>query len=279
MGVSLSAIGYFFKTFDETPHIYHSWWRDGQRWDYVDPVVPADLGPRADNTPKTNRIETYVECKLSIDETDFLTYFSNDGNNQTPAINELGLVAFDRSSFGDRATLESLYRPCVKPIIDIAFTNDTGYAEMTPEKKDEFIAYLNGIAHTASETLTELGQKYFNSNLQTLGSDLDSLYIALGGATPSTSTLIDEDTMAQLLDTIKTELSSSSTISVIASYDQYGNYQGETDSYMEIVDGLPYVDDNTDEAQRIKLITYYTFKSIPIEENWETVINYRIYAN
>lgn len=274
------AKSYYIKTFDETPHIYHSWWRDGQRWDYVDPVVPADLGPRADNTPKTNRIETYVECKLSIDETDFLTYFSNDGNNQTPAINELGLVAFDRSSFSDRATLESLYRPCVKPIIDIAFTNDTGYAEMTPEKKDEFIAYLHDIAHTASESLTELGQKYFNSNLQTLGRDLDSLYDALdNNGTPSTSTLINPDTMAQLLDVIKTELSSSSTISVIASYDQYGNYQGETDSYMEIVDGLPYVDDNTDEAQRIKLITYYTFKSIPIEENWETVINYRIYAN
>ena len=37
--------------------------------------------------------------------------------------------------------------------------------------------------------------------------------------------------------------------------------------------------DDMEDGQRIKLITYYTFKSIPIEENWETLINYRIYAN
>ena len=34
-----------------------------------------------------------------------------------------------------------------------------------------------------------------------------------------------------------------------------------------------------DEAQRIKLITYFTFNSIPLQEDWRMKINYRIYAN
>jgi hypothetical protein len=36
---------------------------------------------------------------------------------------------------------------------------------------------------------------------------------------------------------------------------------------------------SSDEAQRIKLITYYTFNSIPLQEDWRLKIYYRIYAN
>ena len=264
------AKSYYIKSFDDTPHIYHSWWRDGQRWDYVDPVVPADLGPRATNGGgKTNRIETYVECKLTIDETDFAAYFSHDGNNQTPAINELGLVAFDRSAYGEQARLERCYATHVKPILDLIFKNH--YDEITIEGRE----YLRDKAHEAYETIYSVAAKYNQENLVYLSENLfNSLYIALND-NPHMSV----DTLTALLEDMKTNLAKPECINVIASYDQYGNYLGETDTYLELVDSIEYDTVNTDEAQRIKLITYYTFKSIPIEENWETIINYRIYAN
>ena len=43
LGVYRQATGstsksYYIKKFDGSPHIYHNWWRDGQKWDYLDPV-------------------------------------------------------------------------------------------------------------------------------------------------------------------------------------------------------------------------------------------------
>jgi hypothetical protein len=68
-------------------------------------------------------------------------------------------------------------------------------------------------------------------------------------------------------------------IGVEAFYNQNGTFQYETDSFLKLLEEDEFASLTTDEAERIKLITYYTFNSIPLEENWKIIINYRIYAN
>jgi hypothetical protein len=254
---------YFIKRFDETPHIYHSWWKDGQKWDVVDPVTPDDLGPDAVNgTGKTDRIETYVECRLSLSDTDCLTYFRSDGNTQTPAINEMGLVAFDTTVDGDRSILETLYTTHIQTILSIAFDNKRR------EEDPAVIDYMKTLAGEAVTVLNEIAvQKYDIENTQP---NLYAFYQTL--QTIQSSEEID-------FDAIQESLSSTDNIEVVALYNQRGDYQHEKDEYMTCLYDEAFDAAESNEAERIKLITYYTFKSIVIEENWETLINYRIYAN
>ena len=262
-GASSFAKSFFIKRFDETPHIYHSWWKDGQKWDVVDPVTPDDLGPDAVNgAGKTDRIETYVECRLSLSETDCLTYFHADGNTQTPAINELGLVAFDTTVDGDRSILEALYTTHIQTILSIVFDNK--------RRADDpaVVDYMKSLTNEAITVLDEIAvQKYDIENTQ---ANLWAFYQTL--LTIQSSEEID-------FEAIQESLSSTDNIEVVALYNQRGDYQYETDEYMTCLYDEAFDTAESNEAQRIKLITYYTFKTIPIEENWETLINYRIYAN
>jgi hypothetical protein len=66
---------------------------------------------------------------------------------------------------------------------------------------------------------------------------------------------------------------------VKAYYDQKHNYIYEEDKFLKYLSSANFDQLSTDEAQRIKLVTYYTFNSIPLQKNWRTLINYRIYAN
>jgi hypothetical protein len=247
---------YYIKKFDELPHIYHSWWVDGQRWDYVDPVTPNDLGPYAQNgEPKTNRIETYCQCKLSIDTSDCKDYFEGAGNTSTAQINELGLVAFD-STGGTYDTMTMLYRKTVTELLNMTFDNNR------PANADEI---LKGYASLIMETIEACYEDSFGipdvTNLANFH-DTMNLYFASDG--------IDYETIRQ-------DLSDDENIGVLAYYDQNGNYQYETDKFMTYLKQSESLTNG--EAQRIKLITYYTFNSIPLEENWEILIDYRLYAN
>ena len=115
-GAGSVSKSYYIKKFDSRPHIYHNWWRDGQKWDYLDPVQPDDLGPDAKNgVGKTNRIETYAQVEMSIDTRngDCLEYFNHAGSTQTALINELGLVAFDTVP-GQRSIIETIYKTTIK---------------------------------------------------------------------------------------------------------------------------------------------------------------------
>lgn len=253
------AKSYFIKRFDDTPHIYHSWWKDGQKWDYIDPVTQDDLGPdRANGAGKTDRIETYVECHLSLSETDFVSYFDNDGNGQTPAINEIGLVAFDTTADGDRSILEELYTTHIKNILDIVFDNS--------RRTEDEITYMHTLAAEAVTVLTEIAiNKYHVDTSEHL-----NLYNFI-------QTLSNVETLS--IEDLQTQLSETTNIAVVALYNQRGQYQYETDGYMDSLYDPVFDNASTNEAQRIKLITYYTCKPIVIEENWETLIYYRIYAN
>jgi len=264
VGGSSYSKSYFIKRFDETPHIFHSWWKDGQKWDYVDPVSQDDLGPDATNIPKTDRIETYVECKLSLSEDDCMAYFQHDGysENETPAINELGLVAFDTTVDGDRSILENLYVTHIKTIIDIAFDNKRREADPA------VVDYMKSLASEAVAVLDEYAvQKY---DIETTQPQLYALYQTL--ATVSTAEEIDFTVVQEALQSVD-------NIHVEAFYNQYGDYRSETDEYYTCLNDEAFDRAESNEAQRIKLVTYYTFKPIAIEENWETLINYRIYAN
>ena len=68
-------------------------------------------------------------------------------------------------------------------------------------------------------------------------------------------------------------------IGVEAFYNQNGTFIYTTDKFLDYLSDSSFGSMTTDEAQRIKLITYYTFNSIPLQANWKVLINYRIYAN
>jgi hypothetical protein len=252
---------YYIKKFDEIPHIYHSWWKDGERWDYVDPVTQDDLGPGAPNGQgKTNRIESYAECHLSIDENDCVAYFNHDGNTGTAQINELGLVAYDAIP-GAISVVERLYDTHVQKIIKLIFGNT--------EYDAELIAKIQQIAFEINEVLTA-----------TLGETITETHIAAFMA--EMSTIVDTGEGETIdFNTIKDHLRLSTNIEVNDLY-HLDEFVYATDKFKEYADTAAYSiseGEITDEAQRIKLITYYTFNALPIQSDWEILIYYRIYAN
>lgn len=257
VGSSSFSKSYYIKKFSETPHIYHSWWRDGQRWDYVDPVTQNDLGPDAVNgTGKTNRIETYAECKMSLSEDDCIAYFSHDGSTQTAFVNELGLVAFDTVP-GERSIVETLYTKKIKPMLEIIYDNN---------RTADMISYMVELAidvYTIISTLTSYGQSNINNFIDTVNE--------ISGY-PKDSTKIN-------FTELQTTLSSETNIGVEAFYNQNKTFMYLTDKFIEYMGDEVFDTLATDEAQRIKLVTYYTFTSIPLQTNWKILIDYRIYAN
>ena len=74
-------------------------------------------------------------------------------------------------------------------------------------------------------------------------------------------------------------LDDTTNIGVEAFYNQSGTFIYATDRFLEYLSADEFRNLTTDEAQRIKLITYYTFNAIPLQSNWKILINYRIYAN
>lgn len=254
---------YFIKKFDDTPHIYHSWWKDDERWDYVDPVTENDLGPDASNGQgKSNRIETYVETHLSLDENDCTTYFNQDGNTGSAVINELGLVAFDTIP-GVLSIVEKLYDTHVSKFIKLIYSNN----EYDEETISHIITLANDIITVLNETLGDASNTHITAFIDVLNDII---------STPEGSS-ID-------FDTIKTELCSAENIEVDPSYSIDHTFKYSTDKFKEYADAAAYSITSgdtpvTDEAQRIKLITYYTFNALPIQSDWEILIYYRIYAN
>ncbi len=250
---------YYIKKFDERAHVFHNWWKDGQRWDYIDPITQSDLGPAPSATPKTNRIETYAEVTLSIDTKngDCIGYFENEGNTQSAVVNELGLVAFDVIP-GDRSIAERLYDTHIKKFLNMVF----GAPQTTTEAYDtEVIDLAREISTVLSATLKNKGQ-----------ANIDAFIETIDGVVTSSVGSID-------YDTIKEELSSKENIKVAAMYNQSQTYVYETDNYINLLSDEAFSSLTVDEAQRIKLVTYYTFKSIPLQSNLKIIFSYRIYAN
>jgi hypothetical protein len=68
-------------------------------------------------------------------------------------------------------------------------------------------------------------------------------------------------------------------IDVEAMYNQNGTFVYTTDKFLEYLSASEFNTLTNDEAQRCRLVTYYTFKNIPLTENWKVLIKYRIYAN
>lgn len=247
---------YYIKKFDTRPHIYHSWWRDGQKWDYLDPVQTGDLGPDAKNgLGKTNRIETYVQVEMSIDTRngDCLEYFNHEGSTQTAMINELGLVAFDTIP-GQRSIIETLYKTTIKKFIKLIYDNNRGDVDQ------EVIDLAKDIV-TVLEPIRDFG----HTNITNF---IDNVEV------------ITNASVEQLdYEVFQTAFTSDDNIGVEAFYNQSGTFIYATDKFIEYMSDVEFKDLTTDEAQRIKLVTYYTFNSIPLNQNGKIIFQYRIYAN
>lgn len=247
---------YYIKKFDTRPHIYHSWWRDGQKWDYLDPVQTGDLGPDAKNgVGKTNRIETYVQMELSINprDGDCLAYFNHDGSTQTAMINEIGLVAFDTIP-GQRSIVETLYKTDIKKLIKLIFDNNRG------DVGQEII--------DLSKDIFDVLKDYKGYNHTKINNFIDNIEVI------SNSTVDDIDYKAY-----QDAFCSDTNISVEAFYNQSGTFIYATDKFLDYMSDIEFNGLSVDEAQRIKLVTYYTFNSIPLKQNTRLIFEYRIYAN
>ena len=256
---------YYIKKFDERAHIYHNWWRDGQKWDYIDPITHDDLGPDADSAAKTNRIETYAEVGMSIDTNngDCLGYFQNSGNTQAAEINELGLVAFDVLP-GARSMIERLYDKQIKRFLDLVFDIPELVDDALPE---DYVAELIAVA-------TEIKAVFDATGVESKGqTNINAFATVVKGFATSTAITETDVTTAQ------GELVKKTNIKVAPMYDLSQKYVYETDKFMTYMSDAVFEDLSVDEAQRIKLVTYYTFKSIPLQNNWKIIISYRIYAN
>jgi hypothetical protein len=150
-----------------------------------------------------------------------------------------------------------VYNLYIKPILGIVF-NDARTAS-----DEEMLTTL--ATHAVSE-MSSIMAAHYQSNI-------DACYTTL--QTIASSATVD-------FSAIQNQLKLDTNIGVVPYYtntDGVYTYAYETDSFIDYLSDDVFDDDTEIEAQRIKLVTYYTFKSIPIEENWETLIDYRIYAN
>ena len=264
VGSSSFSKSYYIKKFDERPHIYHNWWRDGKRWDELDPITQNDLGPNPVNgVGKTDRIETYAEINFSLSEDDCISYFNHEGSNQTAIVNELGLVAYDTIP-GTRSLITQLYYKSIKRLLNIIYDNNR-------DKKtaDDEVLMLCSSIHTALySTIYGYGNTKMNNFIDTLAL-IKTFAVGNIDYTNLQNKLSDAD----------------DNIGVESFYNRNGVLVYITDNFLSILSEPEFNGSETlsgltnDEAQRIKLVTYYTFNSIPLESNYRIIINYRIYAN
>lgn len=255
---SVAGSAYYIKKFEERPKLYHSWYKDGQSWNALEPINANDLGPNA-VTPKSNRIESYIQCNLAIDSSDCMAYFNSaDNSNTTPRINELGLVAFDTLK-GTRSTLEELHTKYVKPLLLLIFKK----VNLTEDDDTRAIQYANTILQITGD----LGVA------QMLNTKMNGFLGVVNTIASSSVGNIDRTTaMTNLGDT-------EANLGVQAFYNQNEEIQYTIDNYLNILAESEFNTLTVDEAQRIKLFTYYTFAAIPLEENTTILFDYRIYAN
>ena len=271
---SNSISSMYIKKFDSRPKITHSWWVDGQRWDYVNPVSTEALGPKynatTDNNWVTDRIETYVECKLSISDTDCLSYFN--ASNETAMINELGLVAFDTVP-GQRSIFEKLYNTTILPFLELVYTKN---------RTDEQMIACCDLAFTLNNLYNDPSISN-NTRLKKFFTKINLLHAQLSALCNQHKMGSDksEEINAKLDEFVTDEdgFSSEASLHVTAYYNQDDTLMYVEDDYLTLLKDESMTDLTLDEAQRIKLVTYYTFNSIPLSPNWEILINYRIYAN
>ena len=192
---------------------------------------------------------------MSIDTRngDCLEYFNHAGSTQTALINELGLVAFDTVP-GQRSIIETLYKTTIKKFIKLIYDNNRGDVD------EEVIDLAKDISTVLSQ-VRDLGHVNINNFIDVA----DAISSCEVGS-------LDYQTFQDALD-------DTDNIGVEAFYNQSGSFIYATDKFLEYLSDVEFKDLTTDEAQRIKLITYYTFNSIPLNPNWKILIQYRIYAN
>lgn len=255
---SVAGSAYYIKKFESRPKLYHSWYKDGQSWNALNPITVNDLGPNAVSTNQ-NRIETYVQCNLAIDSSDCMAYFNSANNsNVTPRINELGLVAFDTLK-GTRSIMEELHTKYIKPFLLLIFKK----VDIVDTDDEKAIQYASNILDVMNELhISDL----LNTKMNGFLSSVTTVANASAGNIDRTN----------LMDTLS---STDANIGVQAFYNQNEEIQYTIDNYLNILAESEFNNLTVDKAQRIKLFTYYTFASIPLEENTTILFDYRIYAN
>ena len=142
----------------------------------------------------------------------------------------------------------------MKKLIQLIFDNNRGNV-------DEEVIDLSKDIFTVLSAYKEMGQTNINAFIDVV----ETLSGGVAGEINYT--------------TFQDELCKDTNIGVEAFYNQSGTFIYSTDNFLTYLSGAEFNNLTTDEAQRIKLVTYYTFNAIPLQKNWKILINYRIYAN
>ena len=197
-----------------------------------------------------------------------MAYFNSaNGGGRTPRINELGLVAFD-TVMGSRSIFETMYKRYVKPmLLELYNTKVTESAAAKEESDQRVIDFATNIKYIIDNTLVE-EQTLGDLGNARMASFVNVIYMIYGGTAGNLDRL-------DLMD----RLSANTNIAVEAFYNQNHEIQYTEDEFLIILSGSEFDALTVDEAERIKLMTYYTFNSIPLEENTSILFDYRIYAN
>ena len=197
-----------------------------------------------------------------------MAYFNSaNGGGRTPRINELGLVAFD-TVMGSRSIFETMYKRYVKPmLLELYNTKVTESAAAKEESDQRVIDFATNIKYIIDNTLVE-EQTLGDLGNARMASFVNVIYMIYGGTAGNLDRL-------DLMD----RLSANTNIAVEAFYNQNHEIQYTEDEFLIILSGSEFYALTVDEAERIKLMTYYTFNSIPLEENTSILFDYRIYAN
>ena len=138
---------------------------------------------------------------------------------------------------------------------------------------EKIISYANSIKSVLSDLgTTEFGE---HTSIDAYGNQrMNAFYASITRLSVETSDTLD---YAKYMGT--GEFGGEMNLNVKAYYNQNNELQYTTDEYLDILGSDSFNTLSTDEAERIKLFTYYTFTGIPLEENISILIDYRIYAN
>jgi hypothetical protein len=151
----------------------------------------------------------------------------------------------------------------MKRLITLIFDDDR------PSSADDEVIALAGDIYTV----------LMGNNVYGKQSNIDAFVDFVNALSSATSGSIDYNDLQNQLCEEDPETHKPVNIGVQAYYNQNHKLQYVTDEFLNYLSGDEFTSLTTDEAQRIKLITYYTFNSIPLQENWKVLISYRIYAN
>ena len=157
--------------------------------------------------------------------------------------------------------MQAVYNKLIKQLIMLVFDNK----DTTAERDAKVIALAKDIMVVLKDNDTFDITSYGQTNINACMNVIETISTSTEGNVPYSACM--------------TELVKDTNIGVEALYNQDGTLVSTKDTFLTNLSDTAFATLTTDEAERIRLVTYYPFKTIALESNIRWLINYRIYAN